>query len=56
LWIVAVAFVLNVGINVAAIPRWGGLGAAWATLATEAALATACFAGSIPMRGKKQAA
>jgi O-antigen/teichoic acid export membrane protein len=42
--IVAVAFVLNVGFNLAAIPRWGGTGAAWATLVTEAALAAACLA------------
>ena len=36
--------VMNVGINAVVIPRLGGVGAAWATLATEAARAVACLA------------
>jgi O-antigen/teichoic acid export membrane protein len=39
--IVAIMVVLNVALNLIAIPHLGSLGAAWATLATETALATA---------------
>jgi O-antigen/teichoic acid export membrane protein len=34
-WITAVGLAVNVVANLAVIPRWGGSGAAWATLATE---------------------
>lgn len=36
---------LNVGVNLWAIPRWGGRGAGWATVATEAALTLFCLWG-----------
>ena len=35
---------LNVGLNLTLVPRRGGVGAAWATLATELALIAACGA------------
>jgi O-antigen/teichoic acid export membrane protein len=35
--------VVNVAINLVAIPRWGGPGAAWATVFTEATLAICCL-------------
>jgi PST family polysaccharide transporter len=35
--------VLNVGVNLAVIPRWGGPGAAGATVVTEAALTVCCL-------------
>lgn len=37
--IVATAVVANIALNLFAIPQWGGLGAAWTTLATQALLA-----------------
>ena len=40
--LVAAMFVLNVALNALFIPRWGGPGAALATLVTEAALAGGC--------------
>jgi O-antigen/teichoic acid export membrane protein len=39
---VAVMLVLNVATNALLIPRLGGVGAAWATLGTEAVLAACC--------------
>ena len=32
------AALVNIGLNFVLIPRFGGLGAAWATIVTEAAL------------------
>jgi PST family polysaccharide transporter len=43
LLLAASMLVLNVGLNLVAIPRWGGPGAAWATLLTEAALLVSCL-------------
>ena len=37
-WITAVAFVANVAMNLIVIPRFGAIGAAWSTVATEAIL------------------
>ena len=34
---------INVGVNLVAIPRLGGPGAAWATVVTEAAVALGCL-------------
>jgi O-antigen/teichoic acid export membrane protein len=41
--IVALMLVLNVCVNLAAIPRWGGPGAALATVLTETALTACCL-------------
>jgi O-antigen/teichoic acid export membrane protein len=48
----AMMLVLNVGLNLLVIPRWGGPGAAFATVATEAALTACCLAalGARPAR------
>jgi O-antigen/teichoic acid export membrane protein len=40
--------VLNVAINLVAIPRLGGAGAAWATVLTEAALTVCCLVALAP--------
>jgi len=40
--------VLNVAINLVAIPRLGGAGAAWATVVTEAALTVCCLVALAP--------
>jgi O-antigen/teichoic acid export membrane protein len=40
----AAMLVVNVGLNLVAIPRLGGPGAAWATVLTEAALTGCCLA------------
>ena len=40
--VLAALLALNVGLNVALVPRLGGVGAAWATLATEGAMAAGC--------------
>jgi O-antigen/teichoic acid export membrane protein len=42
--VLATMLVLNVLLNVLLVPRLGGMGAAWATLATEIALLAACVA------------
>jgi Na+-driven multidrug efflux pump len=42
--------VLNVAINLVAIPRLGGTGAAWATVITEAALTLCCLVALAPPR------
>ena len=47
---------INVGANVAIVPRLGGPGAAWATLVTEAALAIGCLAVLRFGRGPARAA
>jgi Na+-driven multidrug efflux pump len=39
---------LNVAINLVAIPRRGGAGAAWATAITEAALTLCCLVALAP--------
>jgi PST family polysaccharide transporter len=39
----AAMVLLNVGVNLIAIPRWGGPGAAWATVLTEVALTGCCL-------------
>jgi O-antigen/teichoic acid export membrane protein len=39
----SVTLLVNVGANLVLIPRLGGPGAAWATLATEATMTAACF-------------
>jgi O-antigen/teichoic acid export membrane protein len=39
-WVMAVCLLTNVATNLYAIPRWGGVGAAWTTLASETLLAT----------------
>lgn len=44
IWIVALAALLNVGLNVWLIPLHGGLGAAWATLASNAVALLLSFA------------
>jgi len=48
----AMMLVLNVGLNLLVIPRWGGPGAALATVVTEAALTACCLAalGGLPAR------
>ena len=38
-----VVLMINVGVNLVAIPRLGGSGAAWATVVTEAAVALGCL-------------
>jgi O-antigen/teichoic acid export membrane protein len=43
----AVAALVNVGLNAVMIPRWGGTGAAWATVATYA-VANVLFFAAIP--------
>jgi O-antigen/teichoic acid export membrane protein len=40
----ALLLVLNVGVNLMTVPRMGGPGAAWATLATDVARALGCIA------------
>ena len=40
------AALVNIGLNLALIPRFGGLGAAWATIATEAFLTAALIFGT----------
>jgi len=44
--------VVNIGLNLALIPRFGGLGAAWATIVTEAFLTVALLFGLQKKRGK----
>jgi O-antigen/teichoic acid export membrane protein len=39
IWMTCVCLIVNVVANLFVIPRWGGLGAAWTTVATEALLA-----------------
>jgi len=39
-WLLAVSAALNLGLNLVVLPRYGILGAAWATLASQAVLAT----------------
>jgi O-antigen/teichoic acid export membrane protein len=34
-WIAAGCVIFNVAVNLYAIPRWGAMGAAWTTMATE---------------------
>jgi O-antigen/teichoic acid export membrane protein len=46
----AMMLVLNVAINLVAIPRLGGAGAAWATVITEAALTLCCLVALAPPR------
>jgi len=36
---------LNIGMNIVLIPNFGGLGAAWATIGTEAVLSVALVFG-----------
>jgi O-antigen/teichoic acid export membrane protein len=48
--------VVNVSINVVAIPRLAGVGAAWATVATEAALTACCLVGLSPGRYSEERA
>lgn len=43
-WATGACVLVNVGLNLAAIPRWGFAGAAAATLVTETALLAACLA------------
>jgi len=38
-----VLLMINVGVNLVAIPRLGGPGAAWATVVTEAAVTLGCL-------------
>ncbi|MGI9104584.1 MAG: lipopolysaccharide biosynthesis protein [Terriglobales bacterium] len=59
-WISAVAFAVNLGLNFALIPRYGLYGAAWATLAGYAVEAVLCMAMSqrlypIPLQWSKLA-
>jgi O-antigen/teichoic acid export membrane protein len=42
--------VLNVALNLVAIPRFGALGAAWTTVLTEAALTVCCLVALAPQR------
>jgi O-antigen/teichoic acid export membrane protein len=42
-WFSAVMLVLNVGLDLALVPRAGGPGAAWATALSELALSACCF-------------
>jgi O-antigen/teichoic acid export membrane protein len=48
--------ILNMAINVVAIPRMGGPGAAWATVITEAALTVCCLVALAPQRGESEEA
>lgn len=43
-WIAAFCVVFNITANLYAIPRWGGFGAAWTTLATEAVISVCSLA------------
>jgi O-antigen/teichoic acid export membrane protein len=49
--ILAALLVVNVALNVALVPRLGGVGAAWSTLATEVLLIVGCVA--ILLRGAR---
>jgi len=44
--------VVNIGLNLVLIPRFGGLGAAWATVVTEAFLTVALLFGLLKKREK----
>lgn len=46
----AMMLVLNVALNLVAIPRFGALGAAWTTVLTEAALTLCCLVALAPGR------
>jgi O-antigen/teichoic acid export membrane protein len=46
----AMMLVLNVALNLVAIPRLGSAGAAWATVLTEAALTVCCLVALAPQR------
>ncbi|MDP8999491.1 MAG: polysaccharide biosynthesis C-terminal domain-containing protein [Myxococcota bacterium] len=44
LGIVVLMTIVNVCVNLVTVPRWGGPGAAWATLLSEATLSVCCLA------------
>ena len=46
----AMMLVLNVALNLVAIPRLGSPGAAWATVLTEAALTVCCLVALAPQK------
>lgn len=58
MYIALVGMLLNVLLNLMWIPRFGGQGAAWATVLTESAVTACCFVGSLwtvrsyPVRGR----